>query len=327
MINIRSYLQIDPAVETERIVTELRRIMGAELHRRGAVVGISGGVDSSVVLALCVKAFGPNRVLALMMPERDSNPASEELARCVARRYGVRVIREEITAALDGLGCYQRRDEAIRRVFPDYDPVAGYLVKITLPSNLLDTGTLNVFLLTIVAPSGEERKTRIPLEEYLQIVAASNFKQRTRMAILYYHAEKNHYAVVGTGNKDEHELGFFVKFGDGGADVKPIVHLFKTQVYELARYLDVPARVYSRPPTSDTYTAEQTQEEFFFRLPFSLLDPLWCAHEKGCPSTEIAEGLQLTEQQVTTVIDDLERKQRTSRYLRLPPLEIGVIET
>src|SRR5512135_3749603 len=258
-------LEIDPRAETDRIVTFLRESVHHVMRRRGAVVGISGGVDSSVVLALAVKAFGPDRVAALMMPERESAADTEALARTVARQYGVEPVLEDVTPALEGFGCYRRRDEAIGRLFPEYDPRAGYRARIALPADLLERDGLNVFVLTVVAPTGETFSKPLPLAEYLQIVAASNFKQRTRMATLYYHAEMRHFAVVGTANKNEHEQGFFVKFGDGGVDVRPIVHLFKTQVYQLAEYLDVPAEIRRRPPTTDTYSAATTQEEFFFR--------------------------------------------------------------
>ncbi|HSF80114.1 MAG TPA: NAD(+) synthase, partial [Anaerolineales bacterium] len=244
----KDLIKIDPAAECERIVSFLRREVRQEMRRYGGVVGISGGVDSSVVLALCVRAFGPERVTALMMPEKDSDPESETLARQVAACYGVEPVLEDITPVLDGFGCYPRRDEAIRRVFPEYDATLGYKAKIVLPQNLLDEDTLNVFSLTIVTPEGEEKNQRLPVRDYFQIVAASNFKQRTRMAMLYYHAELRNYAVIGTANKNEHDQGFFVKFGDGGVDVKPITHLYKTQVYQLAEYLDVPEVIRQRPP-------------------------------------------------------------------------------
>jgi len=317
-------LDINPVAETERIVTLLRTIVRQKLHRYGGVVGISGGVDSSVVLALCVRAFGPERVAAIMMPEKDSDPESEKLARMVAKHYGVEPILEDITPVLEGFRCYPRRDKAIRHLFPEFDASAGYKVKIGLPQNLLDEDSLNIFYLTIVAPRGEEKTCRLPIQEYLQIVAASNFKQRSRMAMLYYHAELRNYAVIGTANKNEHDQGFFVKFGDGGVDLKPIAHLYKTQVYQLARYLEVPEEIRSRQPTTDTYSAPTTQQEFFFRLPFETMDLLWYALENNVPISEVAQGMGLTEQQVQRVYNDLTCKQRTTEYLRMPP--IGLIK-
>ncbi|HML20714.1 MAG TPA: NAD(+) synthase [Aggregatilinea sp.] len=313
-------LKIDPAAETERIISFMREQVGRVMHRRGAVVGVSGGIDSSVCLALSARAFGPQRVAAIMMPEKDSEAESEALARLLSDAFDVKPTLEVITPALEGFRCYQRRDEAIARVFPEYDAAKGYKAKIVLPNNLLDDNTLNVFKLTIITPEGEEKTQRLPLNEYLQIVAASNFKQRTRMTTLYYHAEERNYAVIGTGNKNEHEQGFFVKYGDGGADIKPIIHLYKTQVYQLAEYLGVPEEIRRRQPTTDTYSAHQSQEEFFFRLPFKTMDLLWYAQENNVPIAEVAEGMGLTEVQVQRAFDDFKRKQRTTDYLRMNPI-------
>jgi NAD+ synthase len=318
----RHVLDLDPAAETERIVQWLRTGMRG-LRRSGAVLGISGGIDSSVCLALCVRAFGPDRVVPLLLPEKDSDPASEELARRLAAHYGVEPVLEVITPALDGFACYQRRDEAIARVFPEYDPAAGYLAKIVLPPGLLDTGRLNVYYLTIVTPGGEERTARLGPAEFNQIVAASNFKQRTRSAMLYYHAELRRYAVIGTPNKNEHDQGFFVKFGDGGTDLMPIVHLYKTQVYQLARYLDVPREIQDRPPTSDTYSAPATQEEFFFRLPFATMDLLWYGMEHQVPVEEVAAAAGMTPEQVRNAFEDFQQKIRATAYLRTPPLDLN----
>jgi NAD+ synthase len=322
MTMTKEVLVLDPAAETDRIVRWLRESMRG-LHRTGAVLGISGGIDSSVSLALCVRAFGPQRVTALLLPEKDSDPVSEELARMLAAHYGVEPILEDITPALDGYGCYPRRDEAIARVFPEYDPRVGYKAKIVLPPNLLDEDTLNVYSLKIITPEGIEKSKRLPPREFAQIVAASNFKQRTRTAMLYYHAELRNFAVIGTPNKNEHEQGFFVKFGDGGVDLKPIVHLYKTQVYQLARYLEVPEIIQTRTPTSDTYSAPSTQEEFFFRLPFEIMDLLWYAQENHVPLEETAQALGLTELQVRRAFDDFTRKQRSTAYLRTPPLDMS----
>jgi NAD+ synthase len=310
-------INIDPVKEVEEITSKLKDDVTKKLKKRGAVVGISGGIDSSVVLALCAKTFGPERVLGIMMPENDSNPDSLELAKKLSAKFKTKYVVENMTEAVAGFGCYKRRDEAIKNVFPEFN--SSYKAKIILPTNLLEKETLNVFQLTIIAPDGKEKSERLPLKEYLQIVAASNFKQRSRMCMLYYHAESRNYAVIGTGNKNEHEQGFFVKYGDGGADIKPIAHLFKTQVFQLAEYLEVPEEIRKRTPTTDTYSAEQTQEEFFYRVPFSILDRVWFGWEKGIPSKTIAQALELTEENVESIIHDTQRKIRTTEYLRMEP--------
>jgi NAD+ synthase len=313
----RNSLDLDCIAETERIVTFMQATVLHKFHRYGGVVGISGGIDSSVCLALAARAFGPERVVGVLLPERESSPDSAELAHKLAARYEVETVTEEISGALDGFGCYRRRDEAIQRVVPEYQP--GWGVKIVLPTNLLEQQTLNIFRVVVTAPDGQQYSKRLPTEAYLQIVAASNFKQRSRMSLLYYHAEARNYAVIGTPNKNERDLGFFVKWGDGGADINPIGHLFKTQVFQLAKYLDVPEEIRQRTPTTDTYPGGSTQEEFFYRIPFDILDTIWFGHEQGVPKEEIATALDLTGEQVGRVIADIENKARTTEFLRTPP--------
>jgi NAD+ synthase len=317
----REALHLDAAQEAERIAGWLRETVHHQFRRQGAVVGISGGIDSSVVLALCAKAFGPERVLGVLLPEQESSPESAELAHLLAAQYQVQTVTEDISGALQGAACYQRRDEAIRRLFPEFG--LGWSAKIVLAGNLLEQAALNVFRLVVVNPAGEELSNRLPPAEFAQIVAASNFKQRTRMMLLYYHAERLNYAVIGTAQKNEHELGFFVKHGDGGADVQPLAHLYKTQVYALARALDVPEAIQQRTPTTDTYPGGSTQEEFFYRLPFELLDAIWLGYEHGTPPAEIAAALALTPEQVQRVIADVESKKRATEYLRAPALKLG----
>ncbi len=313
-------LRLDAEREVDRLAQFLRDGIHQALRRRGAVVGCSGGIDSSVVLALCVRALGPEHVLAVLLPERESSPESAPLAHALAAGLGVETVTEDLTAALEGAGCYRRRDEAVRRLFPEFGP--GWRSKIGLPGSLLDETTLSVFYLTVVSPAGQQFRQRLPPAEYAQIVAASNFKQRLRMAMLYYHAEQRSYAVAGTAQKNEHDLGFFVKYGDGGVDLSPIRHLFKSQVYQLAEVLGIPTQIRERTPTTDTYSAGSTQEEFFFRVPFALLDAVWAGHERGVPAEEMASGLGLTRDQVERVIDDIMRKQRATQYLRALPLQV-----
>lgn len=307
-------LVLDAAQETQRIIAGLEQVVHQKLHKQGAVVGISGGIDSSVCLALCVRAFGPEKVVGLLLPEKESSPESAELAHELADHYGVQTVTEEITPVLDGFGCYQRRNEAICRVFPQYQE--GWPVKIVLPGDLLEQGSLNLFQLVITDPEGNESRQRLPLAEYRQIVASSNFKQRTRTNFEYYHAELRNYAVIGTPNKNEHDLGFFVKFGDGGYDIGPIRHLFKTQVFQLADYLGVPKSISSRPPTTDTYPGGGTQEEFFYRIKFDLLDTIWYGMELGISNEVIAAALSLDVVQVERVVKDIQQKKRATEYLR-----------
>jgi NAD+ synthase len=301
------------------IVTKLCNDVIHTFKRSGAVVGISGGIDSSVCLALSARAFGPEKVLGVIMPEKDSSPESEELALELAGKFGVKTVKEDITKALIGFSCYEKRDEAVRRVFPEYDPKT-YKMKIGIRQSGLYNNLPPIFNLTIVDYKGNQKDKMLNVRDYLQIVAASNFKQRSRMSILYYHAEALYYAVIGTPNKHEQEQGFFVKYGDGGADVMPIGNLYKTQVYQLARQLGVPESIIKRTPTTDTYSATQTQEEFFYQLPYNLMDIYWYGYENGYSSPEVAKVMGETTERVDALYRNFERKRKTTEYLRMPPV-------
>jgi NAD+ synthase len=315
-----SILQLENVeAECERITAKLHNDTFNRLHRNGGVVGISGGIDSSVTFALTVKAFGKGNVLGVMLPEKDSSDDSARFAQKLADQFGVKAITENITKALQGFDCYARRDEAVKRIFPEYDP-SMHKMKIGVKSSGLYTNLPPLFSVIIIDGNGNEQSKRMPAAELRQIEAASNFKQRCRMSMLYFHAERLHYAVIGTPNLHEVEQGFFVKYGDGGADVMPISHLYKTQVYQLARYLGIPQEIINRIPTTDTYSAEQTQEEFFYQLPFEQMDLLWYAHENGYEPKEVASVMQKTEEQVKSIFINFERKYKTTEYLRMGPI-------
>ena len=252
-------LAIDPESVVKEIVDSLRAVVSRELHRRGGVVGVSGGIDSSVTVGLSARAFGPERTLALLMPETDSDPDTLDISRQVADAFGAQTVLEDITLILEATGCYERREEAVRSVIPQYG--IGWRFKIVLPSVVGNEG-YRLFSLVAQAPDGETIEVRLPAEQYRTIVAATNFKQRTRKMLEYFHADRLNYAVIGTPNRLEYDQGFFVKLGDGAADAKPIAHLYKSQVYQLARYLGVPNAVLERPPTSVTNSLPQSQEEF-----------------------------------------------------------------
>ncbi len=306
-------LRLDPGAAVEEICTMLRSQVGEVLGRRGVVVGMSGGVDSSLSAALAVEAFGPKRVFGLFMPEQDSDPESLDLATGLARQLGIETAVENITDALAALRCYERRDEAIRRALPEYGP--GWASKIVLPGARLESDRLNVYYLAARSPDGQDLRVRLSATSYLEIVAATNFKQRVRKMIEYHHADRLHYAVVGTPNRLEYDQGFFVKGGDGLADVKPIAHLYKTQVYQLARHLGVPCGILERPPTTDTYSLPQTQEEFYFSLPTATLDLVLFARDSGWTVEEAAERLAMEPEEIVRAYTDIDRKRSTTAYL------------
>jgi NAD+ synthase len=310
-------LTLDAAAEVERIATALRAQVLKQLRRKGVVLGLSGGVDSSVVAALAVRAFGPENVLGILMPEQDSDPDSLRLGRAVADGLGMPTELEDITPILNGAGCYRRRDEFIRRLVPEYGP--GWRSKVIL-RKARGTAGYNVFHLVVRGPHGEQKEARMPPEVYLGIVATTNMKQRTRKQIEYYHADRLQYAVAGTPNRLEYDQGFFVKNGDGAADVKPIAHLYKSQVYQLAAFLGVPEEIRTRPPTTDTYSLAQTQEEFFFGISLRTLDLCMYALDHGIPAEAVAPAAGLTVEQVLDVFRDIAGRRRTTRYQHEAPL-------
>ncbi|HEV2502271.1 MAG TPA: NAD(+) synthase [Mesorhizobium sp.] len=311
-----SALDFDPAAETDRIAGMIRESLRKDLRRRGLVLGLSGGIDSSVCAGLAARALGPGHVFALLMPEADSDPESRRLGTSVADTFGIDRTVEDMAPMLAAMGCYERRDAFIRQVEPDYG--AGWASKIVF-DNGLTTGGYNLSSLVVRSPDGVEKKLRLPVETYLGIVAATNMKQRTRKQLEYYHADRLNYAVLGTPNRLEYDQGFFVKNGDGAADIKPIAHLYKTQVYKLAEYLGVPAEIRARPPTTDTYSLPQTQEEFYFVLPYDKMDLCLYALDHAVPTSEVAQAVGLTIDQVEFVWKDIAAKRKAARYLHMTP--------
>jgi NAD+ synthase len=310
-----STLDIDAERLTDEIVTAMRSLVG-EMRRRGGVVGVSGGIDSSVTVGLAARAFGPERTLGLLMPEADSDEETLSISRSVTDTFGVETVVEDIVPALAAVGCYERRDAAVRELVPEYGQ--GWKFKIVLPS-VIGTDSYRLYSLIAQSPDGETVEVRLPPSQYLMIVAATNFKQRVRKMLEYFHADRLNYAVIGTPNRLEYDQGFFVKLGDGAADVKPIAHLYKTQVYQLAEYLGIPERVRSRPPTTDTYSLPQGQDEFYFSLPYQQMDLCLYARNNDLPPEAVAGAVGLAPEDVQRVYDDIDQKRRTTRYLHLAP--------
>lgn len=309
-------LAIDAEFEVDRITKSLTEYL-SRTKRRGVVVALSGGIDSSVVAALCVQAIGKDRVFGLHMPERESSADTIDYSQLLADSLGIESKLEDISPILEAAGCYQRRDEAIRMVYPDYGP--GYKSKIILPS-VVDSDSFRLYSVVVLAPDGSQSTHRLSTESYLGIVAATNFKQRARKMLEYYHADRLNYVVSGTPNRLEYDQGFFVKLGDGSADVKPIAHLYKSQVYALAEHLGVPEQIRVRPSTTDTYSMPQSQEEFYFSLPYARMDLCLFGLNNGVPIPDIAAATGLDDEQVKRVFRDIEQKRKTTEYLQLAPV-------
>ncbi len=311
----KDVLKFDQGAEIERIIARLREITRT-LHKRGLIVAISGGVDSSVCAALAVKAVGAARVCTLILPEHDSSGDSARRAHLLAEQFGLSPITVNIGPALETLGCYEARDEAMRRVLPGYG--AGWKSKIAIRSAM--QGRVSHFHLIAQSPDGAMHDVRMPLQEYLQIVAATSFKQRTRKMIEYYHADRLNYAVIGTPNRLEYDQGFFVKNGDGAADIKPIAHLYKTQVYALAKALGLPEDITNARPTTDTYSLAQGQDEFYFALPYEQMDLALWAFNHGVEAALLAPVIGITEEHARMIYEDIQAKRRATAYLHRGPV-------
>lgn len=308
-------LAIDCESEANRIAGRILEIVGGELRRRGVIIGISGGVDSSVCAALAVRALGTSRVFGLMLPETDSSSNSLVRGKLIVEQLGIPHCVENIALALESLGCYRWRDDAMRAVFPDFGP--GWKSKIAIAGGR--EGSFNYFKLVVQSPAGVLREKRLPPREYLQIVAATSYKQRIRKTIEYFHADRLNYAVIGTPNRLEYDQGFFVKNGDGAADLKPIAHLYKTQVYSLARHLGIPEVICEAVPTTDTYSLHQGQDEFYFSLPYEKMDIALWAFNHDVPAIDLATYLNVPADRANLIYKDIAAKRYATRYLHARP--------
>lgn len=315
----RDVLEIDAAEYLRVIQERLRGQVVQQLRRRGVVVGLSGGIDSSVTASLCVQALGKDRVFGLMMPEQSSSPESLRLATELADSLGIESRVEDVEPILEVAGCYERSNRAICEVVPEY--CEGCRWKISI-SSVLEHEGFRYFNLIVELRNGERRELRLNPAIHLELLAAMNMKQRTRKLLEYYHADRLKYAVAGTPNRLEYDQGFFVKNGDGTADVKPIAHLYKVQVYQLGEYLGIHPEILARVPTTEIFSLSQSQEEFYFSLPFDQMDLCHYASDNHVSVADAAAALDLSEEQVSRVYREIDHKRQTARYLHASALLI-----
>lgn len=319
--DIATALKLDEAAEIAKITERVRELLRNHLRRRGLIVAISGGIDSAVCAALAVRAIGADRVFGLLLPERDSAPESTMRGRQMVEHLNIAYEQFDIAPVLEALGCYRWRDEAIRAIFPDYG--SGWKNKIAIAGG--QDGSFNYFNLVVQSPTGEIFESRLDLKNYLQVVAATNFKQRVRKTLEYFHADRLNYAVVGTPNRLEYDQGFFVKNGDGAADLKLIAHLYKTQVYDLARYLKLPQEICNAEPTTDTYSMTQSQDEFYFALPYEKMDVALLSYNSQQPASTLAAELNISLEQAESIYRDIETKRKTTSVLHWPAIPMELI--
>ena len=315
-------LKIDCASELDTISDAIRNALGKKLRKRGLIVGISGGIDSSVTAALCVRAVGKDKVIGLQMPERHSADDTLGLSELLADHLGIRKVPVDITPILEAVGYYDKYDEAVRAAVPGYG--RDWKSKIVV-SDIAEDRAYTLFSVVAASPEGRVVKKRLDLGSYLAIVASTNFKQRIRKMLEYYYADLYNYAVAGTPNRLEYDQGFFVKQGDGAADIKPIAHLYKTQVYELARFLGLPEAIVNRPPTTDTYSLPQGQDEFFFSVPYEVIDLCLYGKNHGYSPELVGRAAGVPPGRVQAIYQDIDRKRAATQYLHLPPVLVKAV--
>jgi NAD+ synthase len=302
----------DPAAAAARLERGIVQAVD-DLRRRGAVVAVSGGVDSGVVAALCARALGPERVTLLRLPEHGLGEHSSDLGLALARHLGTDTHEQPISGALEALGCYAQQHEAVRQVFPDYEPGWPYKLVRSQPG-----GAVIVFSLVVERPDGQQESRRMPAEAYRLLLSATNAKQRLRTLVTYTWADRLHAAVAGTPNLLEYDQGFFVKGGDGLADLKPIAGLYKQQVYALAHHLGLPAGISGRSPTTETFSLAQSQEEFYFGYPYEQMDLLVWGERCAVPAQEVAARTGLSVAEVEAGYQEVARRRTATAYLHAP---------
>jgi NAD+ synthase len=310
-------LDYDVADVADQLVEWIRDQVTGNFRKKGVVVGLSGGIDSAVAASLSVRAVGKERVFSLLLPEKDSNPVSREYGRMMAEQLGIECREFEITPVLDAFGVYEKRDAVVKKYFPAY---SGEKFRLTLPQDLLDKDRISVYRIEMEVEPGKIESKRLSRDDYLEMMAANDIKQRVRMTELYYEAERRACIVCGTTNLPETVQGFYVKFGDGGVDIEPLTDLYKTQIFRLGEYLGVPKEILERTPSPDTYSLPVSDQDFYFCMPYDKVDLILYAMKNGVPKEKVAGTLGLSIEQIDRAWRDLERKEEATRTLReLPP--------
>lgn len=302
----------------EKLPPFIQETVENTLKKDGIVIGVSGGVDSALIATLAVEALGNDHVYGLILPEKESSPSSRELAMRLCKKLKIPYGEVPITPMLESFGIYTQKEALIRELFPQYDP-AVHTTNLFLPPGISTTSLLALPSIRLSDENGSISTKRLSAPQYLKLISLQNVKQRTRMIVLYMQAEKMNYSVSGTTNKSELLTGYFVKFGDGGVDLEPIADIYKLQVYKLSELLKIDAKIISRPPSPDTWSHFTSDEDFYLRMPYDILDQLLYAEEHNLPSAIVFKNTGLSASQIESAYKHIHTMKHASLMLQLSP--------
>ena len=287
-------------------------------QKKGVAVGLSGGIDSAITAALCTKSIGSEKILGLILPEKESDVNSKNLALQIAEKYNIETKSIDITNILESFGVYENKEKIVKQKFPNYNEKCKY--RVVVPPKL--ENNIGMPFLEILDDENILHKLKISSFDFLNLTAATSIKHRVRMTMLYNYAEKNNFTVVGTTNKTEYLQGYFVKYGDGGSDIEPLVHLYKTQIYQIANFLKLPEEIINQDASPDVWSFKTSDEEFFYAVPYNIVDLILYGREKNLSINEIAKFSNLGSEKIEKLIQFQNQKQNKSQTMREKPHSI-----
>ena len=316
MEQIPDFIKIKNLEESVNSICDfIKNEISTKFKKNGAVIGISGGIDSAVTAALCIRAIGSEKVLGLIMPEKESEPKSQILAKQFADNYNIKTEIIDISYILDSFGVYENKEKIVKEKFPNFNNDCKY--RLVVPPKF--ENTVGIPYLDILDEKNKQHKLKISSFEFLALTAATSIKHRVRMTMLYYHSEKNNFAVVGTTNKSEYLQGYFVKYGDGGSDIEPITNLYKSQIYQLGKFLNIPKEILLKDASPDVWSFTTNDEEFFYSVPYETVDLILYARENNLTVKEIQKFSNLSEENIENLLRLQNQKQNKSQHMREIP--------
>jgi NAD+ synthase len=304
-------MQIDVEAISLRIEGFIREQVDY-FQRTGVVLGMSGGIDSAVVGTLAARALGADKVLALLLPERDSSPDSKGDALLEIERLGIACREITISPILEALGIYH--------LLPIHDlggsnKIIAELVRLEYKRQAKSLGETPFSAGLLGTRNFSRNQKRIDIGN-----AYARAKHRARMITLYFIADQENRLVLGTTNKSENMSGFVVKYGDNAADIEPILPLYKTQVRQLAAYLEVSQKIIDKPPTPDLMPG--VVDELALGIDYATLDQILEALELGHSVQSIVHEQVASAEAVAHVQEMAQRSQHLRSLPPVPKLDI-----